>query len=75
MRPREDLSVTAASARGVARLVAEGLTNAQVAAELYLSPHTVDFHLRQIYRKLNIRTRVQLTRAVLARSSPAAFAG
>ncbi|MET0805452.1 MAG: LuxR C-terminal-related transcriptional regulator [Acidimicrobiales bacterium] len=61
--------------REVARLVAEGLTNAQVAAELYLSPHTVDFHLRQIYRKLNIRTRVQLTRAVLARSSPAAFAG
>ena len=48
----------------VADLVAQGLTNRQVAARLFLSPHTVDFHLRQIYRKLDIDSRVKLTRLV-----------
>jgi DNA-binding CsgD family transcriptional regulator len=52
--------------RRVARAVAEGLTNAEVGARLFLSRHTVDFHLRQIYRKLEVRSRVQLTRLVLA---------
>ena len=46
----------------VARLVADGLTNRQVAKELFLSPHTVGFHLRQIYRKLCIQSRVDLAR-------------
>jgi transcriptional regulator of acetoin/glycerol metabolism/DNA-binding CsgD family transcriptional regulator len=48
----------------VARLVAEGLTNRQVAASLYLSPHTVGFHLRQVFRKLEISSRVELARMV-----------
>ncbi|MFE0019456.1 LuxR C-terminal-related transcriptional regulator [Amycolatopsis sp. NPDC059021] len=46
----------------VARLVARGLTNRQVASELFVSPHTVGFHLRQIYRKLGIQSRVDLAR-------------
>ncbi|MFD9961914.1 LuxR C-terminal-related transcriptional regulator [Amycolatopsis sp. NPDC058986] len=46
----------------VARLVARGLTNRQVASELFISPHTVGFHLRQIYGKLSIRSRVDLAR-------------
>ncbi|MFC0437335.1 ATP-binding protein [Kutzneria buriramensis] len=46
----------------VARLVAHGLTNRQVATELFVSPHTVGFHLRQIYRKLAIQSRVDLAR-------------
>jgi DNA-binding CsgD family transcriptional regulator len=46
----------------VARLVAHGLTNRQVAGELFVSPHTVGFHLRQIYRKLAIQSRVDLAR-------------
>ncbi|MFB9902326.1 helix-turn-helix transcriptional regulator [Allokutzneria oryzae] len=46
----------------VARLVARGLTNRQVASELFVSPHTVGFHLRQIYRKLTIQSRVDLAR-------------
>lgn len=46
----------------VARLVAGGLTNRQVAKELFVSPHTVGFHLRQIYRKLSIQSRVDLAR-------------
>jgi DNA-binding CsgD family transcriptional regulator len=53
--------------REVARLVAEGLTNREAAERLYLSRHTVDFHLRSIYRKLAITSRVELTRLVLER--------
>jgi DNA-binding CsgD family transcriptional regulator len=49
---------------GVADLVAEGLTNRQVATRLFLSPHTVDAHLRHIFRKLGIGSRVELARMV-----------
>jgi DNA-binding CsgD family transcriptional regulator len=49
----------------VAEQVARGLTNREAAAHLYLSPHTIDFHLRQIFRKLGIRSRVELTRTLL----------
>lgn len=50
----------------VARLVARGLTNRQVASQLFLSPHTVDSHLRHSFAKLGVTTRVELTRQVLA---------
>ena len=53
---------------GVAELVAEGMTNRQVAHELCVSPHTVDFHLRQVYRKLDISNRVNLARIVVQHS-------
>jgi len=46
----------------VVGLVVDGLTNRQAAARLYLSPHTVAFHLRQVFRKLEISSRVQLVR-------------
>ncbi|AWK12568.1 LuxR family transcriptional regulator [Streptomyces spongiicola] len=48
--------------RKVAELVAGGLTNQQAARHLFISPHTVGFHLRQIYRKLGIRSRTALIR-------------
>lgn len=51
----------------VVRLVAEGLTNREVATRLYLSPHTVDSHLRHTFSKLGIRSRVQLAREVVRR--------
>ena len=51
--------------RAVAEQIAQGLTNREAAAHLYLSPHTIDYHLRQMFRKLNVRSRVDLTRAVL----------
>ncbi len=46
----------------VARLVAEGLTNREVAERLFLSPHTVNSHLRHVFTKLGINSRVQLAR-------------
>jgi DNA-binding CsgD family transcriptional regulator len=45
----------------VAELVAGGLTNRNIAEYLNLSPHTVDAHLKHIYIKLNIHSRVELT--------------
>ncbi|TDU91188.1 regulatory LuxR family protein [Kribbella voronezhensis] len=53
--------------RTVAELVAQGLTNREVATRIFLSPHTVSFHLRKVYRKLGIRSRVDLTRAFVQR--------
>lgn len=44
----------------VAEQVAQGLTNREAAAHLYLSPHTIDYHLRQVFQKLDVRSRVEL---------------
>jgi DNA-binding CsgD family transcriptional regulator len=46
----------------VARLVAEGLTNREVAERLFVSPHTVNSHLRHVFSKLGITSRVELAR-------------
>lgn len=48
--------------RAVSDLVAKGLTNQQIAAEIFLSTHTVAFHLRQVFRTLDIGSRVDLAR-------------
>jgi DNA-binding CsgD family transcriptional regulator len=46
----------------IARFVAEGLTNREVAAQLFLSPRTIDFHLRNVFKKLDISSRTALAR-------------
>ncbi|MEU4832910.1 LuxR C-terminal-related transcriptional regulator [Streptosporangium sp. NPDC023615] len=46
----------------IARIVADGATNREVAALLYLSPRTVEHHLRNIFARLDIRSRVELVR-------------
>jgi len=46
----------------IARLAAEGLTSPEIAAPLYLSPRTVEWHLRKIFTKLGVSTRRQLRR-------------
>jgi DNA-binding CsgD family transcriptional regulator len=55
------------SERSVVGLVAEGMTNREAAERLFLSPHTVTFHLRMVFRKLGIDSRVELTRIALER--------
>ena len=46
----------------IARFVAQGLTNRDVAAQLFLSPRTIDFHLRNVFRKLGVSSRTALAR-------------
>jgi DNA-binding CsgD family transcriptional regulator len=46
----------------VVELVARGATNREVAAQLFLSPHTVSTHLRHAFAKVGVRSRVELTR-------------
>jgi DNA-binding NarL/FixJ family response regulator len=49
----------------ILRLVARGMTDAEVAGELVVSRRTVHAHLRSIYRKLDVRTRAAATRYAL----------
>jgi DNA-binding CsgD family transcriptional regulator len=49
----------------VVRLVVEGGTNREVARRMFLSPHTVDSHLRHAFRKLDVSSRVELTRVAI----------
>jgi DNA-binding CsgD family transcriptional regulator/DNA-binding Lrp family transcriptional regulator len=53
----------------VAQLAADGLTNREIADRLYVSPHTVNTHLRQVFAKLEINSRVDLTRLATERNS------
>jgi DNA-binding CsgD family transcriptional regulator len=46
----------------IAGLVATGMTNRQIAAQLYLSPRTIDYHLRKVFSKLGLSSRTELVR-------------
>jgi DNA-binding CsgD family transcriptional regulator len=48
----------------IARLVAEGSSNRQVAAQLFISQNTVEYHLQKVFRKIGVGSRTQLARAI-----------
>jgi len=62
--PTESRSNLTASELRVARMAAEGMTNRGIAQALFLTENTIETHLRSVFRKLEIRSRSQLARAL-----------
>jgi DNA-binding CsgD family transcriptional regulator/tetratricopeptide (TPR) repeat protein len=56
----------------IARLVIDGCTNPEVGAQLFISPRTVEWHLRGVYAKLGIKSRKELSAASLRLETPPA---
>lgn len=54
----------------IALLVAEGKTNREIGASIFLSPKTVEFHLTRVYRKLDIHSRAELIRLLAREGEP-----
>ncbi|BBZ39455.1 helix-turn-helix transcriptional regulator [Mycobacterium conspicuum] len=71
-RPQTGIDSLTDSELKVVHLVAAGSTNREVAQRLYLSPHTVNSHLRSAFAKLGIRSRRELSRLINAHHEPVA---
>ena len=63
-RPVTGWESLTATEHAVSLLVAEGLTNGAVARRLYISPHTVNTHLRHVFGKLGVTNRVAMAGVV-----------
>jgi DNA-binding NarL/FixJ family response regulator len=56
--------------RQVAMLIVDRRTNPQIAAELFLSPKTVETHVRNLFHKLGVSSRVEVARVMERASAP-----
>ena len=70
-RQAADERALTAQEQRVAEAVRRGASNRDIATDLFLSPKTVEFHLRQIYRKLDVHSRTQLVAVLTDSGGPA----
>jgi len=68
-RPKTGWDALTETESVVVNLAAHGCTNREIADKLFISPHTVDSHLRHVFEKLGVNSRVHLTRLVAGRSA------
>jgi DNA-binding CsgD family transcriptional regulator len=67
-RPKTGWEALTDAESAVANLAAHGCTNREIADRLFISPHTVNTHVRHVFEKLGVKSRVQLTRLAAGRS-------
>jgi DNA-binding CsgD family transcriptional regulator/tetratricopeptide (TPR) repeat protein len=67
-RPDSGWAALTDSELAVVRLIAQGLTNRETAERLFVSPHTVNSHLRHAFTKLGVNSRLELARVVAAQN-------